>query len=324
MSACYLNSVKWGLCILAVLVPQFVHAIGNLSNPLIRPATYGQGLGKESQSEGSGSAPGSGNGLGNQSDGGQSSQSVKRSREEAGSADENLQGRAERRLTQEDLNIRQQQLNSSVIPLPLERLFENMHVVANFQGAVVLRKIVQKSFVDSGSGREPEGPSGALQGQASGQSQGRAAAPAAGVPVSIDSTVLGPNSVLRLNVGRIVSINGYKLRVTVNGQDVAVDWQDEKGRFVNVYVGAIQSGSGVNPVPPKSSLEAVQTQAFQYLKPQVGGGGLAGSVNAGGLGGLGQGGIGGAGGLSNGFGGQTGGGFGSSSGGFINSSGGFR
>lgn len=320
MKGYHFNLTQWGLCVLAALMPQLTHAVGNLSNPLIRPSTYGQGSSKDAQTEGSVNAPAASH----SSDSSNTNQSGRRTRDEAVVSDESLQGRAERRLTQEDLNIRQQQLNSSVIPLPLERLFENMHVVANFQGAVVLRKIVQKSFLDSGSGREPEGQGSTLQGQSLGQTQGRVNAPVAGVPVSVDSAVLGPNSVLRLNVGRIVSVNGYKLRATVNGQDVAVDWQDEKGRFVNVYVGAIQSGSGVNPVPPKSSLEAVQTQAFQYLKPQVGGGGLAGSVNAGGLGGLGQGGLGGAGGFSNGFGGQSGGGFGSSTGGLINSSGGFR
>lgn len=315
------NVLMIAVCSLTLLASFDAYAVGNLSNPLIRPSAYGQATAAEG---------------GAANEGGRASQArpaeARRSEPGGGATpnaqtDEDLVGKAERRITQEDLNIRQQQLNSSVIPQPLEKLFDNMHVVAYFRGAVVLRKITQRISVESGAPREPD-PS-----QSAGQNGGAGAArtgAAGGATVTTDSVSLGPNSVLRFNVGRVVSVNGYKLKASVTGQDVAIDWVDEKGRLINVYVGAIQSGSGVNPVPPRGALESVQTQSFQYLKPQVGGSGIgAGSV--GGLNGSSSGGFGGqsgfgssTGGNTGGFGGNTSGGFGSSTGGFGGNTNGFR
>jgi hypothetical protein len=308
--------------VMALCVPFDVVAVGNLNNPLVRPAAY-------SQAAATGDVVSSETGRG-----GAAAQKQARKLDraagnggaEGAQPDEDLLGKAERRITQEDLNIRQQQLNSSVIPQPLEKLFDNMHVVAYFRGAVVLRKITQKTSSDSGAVREPD--QSQVQNQAGGQSSTRPVSPVGAGSVTTDVTSLGPNSVLRLNVGRVVSVNGYKLRASVTGQDVAIDWVDEKGRMINVYVGAIQSGSGVNPVPPRGLLESVQTQSFQYLKPQVGGsgvsGGAGGGLGGGGAGGFGgQSGFGGVGGNSSGLGGNTGAGFGSSNGG-LGSNTGFR
>ncbi|MDH4395299.1 MAG: hypothetical protein QE278_06450 [Limnobacter sp.] len=299
---------------LAFWVPFDAIAVGNLSNPLVRPAAY-------SQAAAGGDAPAADAGRG----GPPPAQGGARKPEGAGYQEEDLVGKAERRITQEDLNIRQQQLNSSVIPQPLEKLFDNMHVVAYFRGAVVLRRIIQRTLSDVGAAREPDPVQS--QNQAGGQGNTRPVSPVGAGSVTTDVASLGPNSVLRLNVGRVVSVNGYKLRASVTGQDVAIDWLDDKGRFINVYVGAIQSGSGVNPVPSRGLLESVQTQSFQYLKPQVGVsglGGASGGLGGGGAGGFGgQSGFGGAGGNSGGFGGNTGGSFGSTNGG-LGSNTGFR
>lgn len=308
-------------------VPFDAVAVGNLSNPLVKPAAYSQNPAGGDAPTAEGGRGGSGpQGSTRRSDGVGASAGAQGS-PQGGPQEEDLLGKAERRITQEDLNIRQQQLNSSVIPQPLEKLFDNMHVVAYFRGAVVLRRITQRISSDSGAPREPDQTQ--AQNQAGGQGSTRPVSPVGAGPVSTDVASLGPNSVLRLNVGRVVSVNGYKLRASVTGQDVAIDWVDDKGRLINVYVGAIQSGSGANPVPSRALLESVQTQSFQYLKPQVGGSGVGGSagggLGGGGAGGFGgQGGFGGSGGNTGGSGGNTGGGFGSSNGGFGGNNTGFR
>lgn len=168
-----------------------------------------------------------------------------------------LRRQAERRITQEDLNIRQQTLNSPVLPLPLQALFANMQVTAYFQGAIVMRK------VDNDFSSPQFTPSAqALQGN----NRGESPAPTASAGRAISRS----SGVLRLRVGRTENISGYSLRAQVNGQDITVDWLSDRGIWVNVFFGALESSAGGLPqVPTESQLQKVETEKFDYLVPAL-------------------------------------------------------
>ncbi len=85
-----------------------LHAQQTIANPLIRPASS-QGLAAQGQQTVATDSSG----------GGQAAQS-----------EELLRRQAERRVTQEDLNIRQQALNTPVVPAQLASYFNNMQVTA--------------------------------------------------------------------------------------------------------------------------------------------------------------------------------------------------
>ena len=166
-----------------------------------------------------------------------------------------LRRQAERRITQEDLNIRQQTLNSPVLPLPLQALFANMQVTAYFQGAIVMRK-VDNDF------SSPQFTAAAQAQPAN--NRGETQAPAASVARAISRS----SGVLRLRVGRTENISGYSLRAQVNGQDITVDWLSDRGTWVNVFFGALESSTGGLPqVPTESQLQKVETDKFDYLVP---------------------------------------------------------
>lgn len=273
--------------------PQAAHGVQTLSNPLIKPqppaaATAEKGAAEDAR------------GRQSNTDGADSKQSA-----------EDLKRQAERRLTQEDLNIRQQQLNSPVVPVYLQNLFEQMSVVGYFRGAVVLRRQSQK--ISSGSSDEPKVQAPSSSNTSTSPNNGNpntasTVSPPASPPPTRDAMQSAP--ALRLQVGRITNLNGYRLRASVMGQDVSVDWQDEAGRWGNVFLGVMQSTSGLNPVPRAAQLETLQTGQFNYLKPQVGGASLSGGSGMNGNNAQGMGGFGSTNGSSP-F-GQTGGGFGSS------------
>lgn len=168
-----------------------------------------------------------------------------------------LRRQAERRITQEDLNIRQQTLNSPVLPLPLQALFANMQVTAYFQGAIVMRK-VDNDF------SSPQFTSAAQAQPGSNRGETQAPAASAGRAISRSS------GVLRLRVGRTENISGYSLRAQVNGQDITVDWLSDRGTWVNVFFGALESSTGGLPqVPTESQLQKVETEKFDYLVPAL-------------------------------------------------------
>jgi len=168
-----------------------------------------------------------------------------------------LRRQAERRITQEDLNIRQQSLNSPVLPLPLQALFANMQVTAYFQGAIVMRK-VDNDFSSPQFTPVAQAPQG--------NNRGETQAPAASVARAISRS----SGVLRLRVGRTENISGYSLRAQVNGQDITVDWLSDRGTWVNVFFGALESSTGGLPqVPTESQLQKVETDKFDYLVPAL-------------------------------------------------------
>lgn len=168
-----------------------------------------------------------------------------------------LRRQAERRITQEDLNIRQQTLNSPVLPLPLQALFANMQVTAHVQGAIVMRK-VDNDF---------SSPQFTQQATAQ-QGNNRAEAPIASA--AVPRLVSRSSGVLRLRVGRTENVSGYALRAMVNGQDITVDWLSDRGVWVNVFFGALESSTGgLAQVPSDSQLLKVETEKFDYLVPQL-------------------------------------------------------
>lgn len=168
-----------------------------------------------------------------------------------------LRRQAERRITQEDLNIRQQSLNSPVLPLPLQALFANMQVTAYFQGAIVMRK-VDNDF------SSPQFTSAAQAQPSNNRGETQASAASAGRAISRSS------GVLRMRVGRTENISGYSLRAQVNGQDITVDWLSDRGAWVNVFFGALESSAGGLPqVPTESQLQKVETEKFDYLVPAL-------------------------------------------------------
>lgn len=107
-----------------------------------------------------------------------------------------IRRQAERRITQEDLNIRQQALNSPVLPVPLINLFTNMQVTAYFQGAIVMRR-VENDFT-------PQQVSQPVAVQQSGNN--RSDAP----PVVVAPRPVSRSSgSLRLRVGQTENVSGY-------------------------------------------------------------------------------------------------------------------
>lgn len=206
-----------------------------IANPLIRPAV--------SQAIPSGSGSGSANASQSQPD------------PDAGGGAAELRRQAERRITQEDLNIRQQALNSPVIPVPLINLFANMQVTAHFQGAIVMRR-VENDFAS------PQVIQSAAVQQSS---NGRGESPPA---VVVPRPVSRSSGALRLRVGKTENVSGYPLRAKVNGQDITVDWRSENGAWVNVFYGALESSAGGLPqVPSDSQLLKVETDRFDHLVP---------------------------------------------------------
>jgi hypothetical protein len=166
-----------------------------------------------------------------------------------------LRRQAERRITQEDLNIRQQALNSPVLPVPLINLFSNMQVTAYFQGAIVMRR-VENDFT-------PQQVSQPAAAQQTGNGRGEPP-PAVVVPRPVSRS----SGALRLRVGKTENVSGYPLRATVNGQDITVDWLSENGTWVNVFYGALESSAGGLPqVPSDSQLLKVETDQFDHLVP---------------------------------------------------------
>lgn len=193
-----------------------------------------------------------------------------------------LRAKAAARLTQEDLNVRQQALNASVVPSPLQQIFANMVVAAHARGAIVLRRF------------EPRA-SRIVQSEAEVSSaQNRASAPVSQLNMS-SSGFTGPN-VLRFYEDRIMNISGYRLRARLDGLDVSVDWQNPSGQWINVFFGALESAPGYPTVPAQAALQKPDKQAFKYLQPKLGvQGAVAGSApypgssnQPGGFGGSGQ------------------------------------
>lgn len=212
-----------------------------IANPLVRPAIM------------PGSAPPAA-GAGNEA--AQNSRAP-----EPGSATDpaELRRQAERRITQEDLNIRQQSLNSPVLPLPLQTLFANMQVTAYFQGAIVMRRVDTELL---------PGPATTVT-NSTNQNNGTRTGEATTQTVAAAPRVVSRSSgALRLRVGRTENISGYKLRARVDGQDISVDWLNESGMWVNVFFGALESSpAGVPLVPDESQLQKVETEQFKHLVP---------------------------------------------------------
>lgn len=216
-----------------------------IANPLIRPALT-QGVATPAVASPGSATP--------------SSETTRQQDTAASGTDSaELRRQAERRITQEDLNIRQQTLNSPVLPLPLQALFSNMQVTAHFQGAIVMRK-VDNDFSSPQFG----GPAPAPAQPGNNRGDGTAASATAPRLVSRSS------GVLRLRVGRTENISGYVLRAMVNGQDITVDWLSDRGVWVNVFFGALESSTGgLAQVPTESQLQKVETEKFDYLVPAL-------------------------------------------------------
>lgn len=167
-----------------------------------------------------------------------------------------LRAKAAARLTQEDLNVRQQALNASVVPVPLQQIFSNMVVAAHARGAIVLRRIEARP--QRVAQADAESPATAGRGTAlSPQLNGSAPA------------FVGPG-VLRFHEDRVMNISGYRLRARLDGLDVSVDWQDPSGQWINVFFGALESAPGYSTVPAKADLQKPDKQAFKYLQSQLG------------------------------------------------------
>lgn len=215
---------------------------------------------------------------------------------------EEMMRQAERRITQEDLNIRQQALNSPVVPAQLLNYFSNMQVTALLRGAVVLRRIEYA----------PGSVNSILQ-PVNTSTAGNSNSPARTETTGVDTRPTSRSTaVLRLREGQTVNVNGYPLRATVRGLDVSVDWLSEGGRWVNVYFGALESSlGGAAQVPSDAQLIEVNTDTYDYLVPVL----TTRTFSSGGtLGGQGVGGQ--PNGFGGGFGGGQGNGFGGSQPGF--------
>ena len=174
----------------------------------------------------------------------------------SGAADsQEVRQQAERRITQEDLNIQQQALNSPVVPLGLTNMFTNMQVTAHIQGAIVMRKVSNEIVQTAGTAAP-----------AAAGANGQAAQEA----TSNSQQVSRSTAVIRLRVGQVINVGGYPLRAKVSGQDVMVDWLSDKGTWVNVFFGALESSNGgFAQVPTDSQLLKVETEAFRYLVPKL-------------------------------------------------------
>ncbi|MCR2745075.1 hypothetical protein [Limnobacter parvus] len=230
-----LNDTRWLLVLLTSTLPA-VGLAQTIANPLVRPALL-----TETNNAAEGSAP------------------AKSTAPVGNSADsEDLRQQAERRITQEDLNVRQQALNSAVVPLALANLFSGMQVTAHIQNAIVMRKVSNETVQTSpGVGTSP--------GQGGQAGQGGQESVVAGTRNVSRST-----AVVRLRVGQVVNISGYSVRAKVMGQDVMVDWLSDKGAWVNVFFGALESSDGgIAQVPTDSQLLKVETESFNYLVPRL-------------------------------------------------------
>lgn len=275
-------------CIIALVWTTEVFGQAAIQNPLIKP-TWANGAGQPGAAT---AAPAGAN------------QQAARGQEPAASAPggaspggDDVRDRAAARLTQEDFNIRQQTLNATNVPAPLIALFSQMAVSAHVSGAVVLRRPDSMAFtapVQTSSG------GGAAAGATGTGNNGQVAANArvAQAPAAPQASVAQGPSVLRLKVGRPVNISGYTLKAKVEDFDVTVEWQNEQGRWVTVFFGAVESAPAFSLVPVE--LEKTDTKAFDYLVPATstrllnsgiaGGGGAGGGLGGGGFGGGGFGG----------------------------------
>ena len=220
------------LVILYCAAPLNVLAQQTIMNPLIRPAA--------TQANATPPAAGAG------------AAATAAPAEGAANSDE-VRRQAERRITQEDLNVRQQSLNLPVLPAALVNLFANMQVTAHLQGFVVMRRIdrdvittTQAAPVATGNTAQGNGDAG----------------------LQTSRPVLRSSAVLRLRVGKTENISGYKVRAMLNGQDITVDWLSDNGVWVNVFFGALESSAGGVPqVPTESQLLKVETEQFDHLVP---------------------------------------------------------
>lgn len=207
---------------------------------------------------------------------------------------EELMRQAERRVTQEDLNIRQQALNTPVVPVQLVNYFSNVQVTALLRGAVVLRRVEQFQGIPAVQTTPAAG--GARD---------------AAVPLADPRTASRSTGVLRLKAGQAVNVSGYQLRANVNGLEVTVDWLSDGGRWVNVFFGALESSHEPNSQTPEDSrLIKVDTEAYDYLVPALTTRTFSAGSTLGGQGNSASGGLGG------GFGGGVGGGSGGGQPGF--------
>ncbi|WP_370261944.1 hypothetical protein [Limnobacter sp.] len=255
-----MSTLKIGVAVLLMGIGMGSAAQQNIANPLIRPASVlQQPANTQAQQGGAPSAPASPDNA------------------------EELQRQAERRITQEDLNIRQQRLNSPVVPQPLVAMFSGMQVTALVQGSVVLRRV--ETDIAAGAVRTSS-PA------ANNNPQAAQASAAAEAPRLVSRST----AALRLRVGQTMNLNGYAVRARVSGQEVSVDWLSDAGQWTNVYFGALESShGGVPQVPSDSQLIEPDTPAFDHLVPVLrsrtfsangpAGGGTPGGFGGGGLGG---------------------------------------
>ena len=227
-----LNSSGWLVVLLASTLPGASLA-QTIAKPLVRPASL---TGANNAVEGEASAKGA--------------------TSTSNSADsEELRQHAARRITQEDLNVQQQALNSAVVPLALANLFAGMQVTAHIQNAIVMRKVSNELVQTSPALAASTGPGGQTDQEAA----------LAGTRHVSRST-----AVVRLRVGQVVNIAGYSVRAKVMGQDVMVDWLSDKGAWINVFFGALESSNGgFAQVPTDSQLLKVETESFDYLVPKL-------------------------------------------------------
>jgi len=227
--------IQPGLVFLLVagMLPESVHGQA-IANPLIRPAVMTE--------SGQASPPASASG------------NASKTESQQGDSEE-LRRQAARRITQEDLNIQQQALNSPVVPIGLVNLFSNMQVTAHIQNAIVMRKVSNDQVQAPVVAASP--PS----------SNGR---PAQEQQSTSIQNISRSTAVIRLRVGQVVNVAGYSVRAKVTGQDVTVDWLSDKGSWVNVFFGALESSNGgIAQVPTDSQLLEVDTEAFDYLVPKL-------------------------------------------------------
>jgi hypothetical protein len=237
------NPIGLALLVLILQVPHAAHSQQTIANPLVRPA--------QMQTSRPASSPD------NPAQPGRAAEGPGGAAPAADSAD--LRRQAERRITQEDLNIRQQALNTPVVPVPLVNLFANMQVTAYFQGAIVMRRVDNDILTTQAAAAPPVSNSGA-----SGRTD-PVAAPAVSTRV-----VSRSSAALRLRVGRTENVSGYVLRARVDGQDISVEWLSDSGSWVNVFFGALESSAGGLPqVPSESQLQKVETEQFDYLVPEL-------------------------------------------------------
>jgi hypothetical protein len=168
---------------------------------------------------------------------------------------EEMRNQAARRITQEDLNIQQQALNSAVVPTALANLFSNMQVTAHIQNAIVMRKVSNELVQTPVAAPSAQGSNGQVSQEAQ---------------AAVVRNVSRSTAVIRLRVGQVVNVAGYSLRAKVTGQEVTVDWLSGRGGWVNVFYGALESSNGgVVQVPGDSQLLKVETETFNYLVPKL-------------------------------------------------------